>query len=130
MIAVFDTNIVIDALKGVIEADTEYKRYERVLISRVTWMEVLIGEKGDDTNLRDFMESRFEIIPIDLAVSEIAVELRRSHKIKLPDAIVWATARVHKAPLVTRDTKDFKPEWDGIRSPYILSPESLPEASK
>jgi len=32
MIAVFDTNIVIDALNGVAEADTEYGRYERVLI--------------------------------------------------------------------------------------------------
>ncbi len=32
MIAVFDTNIVIDALNGVAEADTEYSRYERVLI--------------------------------------------------------------------------------------------------
>jgi len=36
MIAVFDTNIVIDALNGVETADAEYSRYERVLISRVT----------------------------------------------------------------------------------------------
>ena len=36
MIAVFDTNIVIDAFKGVAEADGEYSRYEHVLISRVT----------------------------------------------------------------------------------------------
>lgn len=36
MIAVFDTNIVIDALNGVAEADAEYTRYERVLVSRVT----------------------------------------------------------------------------------------------
>ena len=43
MIAVFDTNIVIDALNGVSEADAEYGRYERVMISRVTWMEVLVG---------------------------------------------------------------------------------------
>lgn len=43
MVAVFDTNIVIDALNGRPEADAEYSRYERVLISRVTWMEVLVG---------------------------------------------------------------------------------------
>jgi predicted nucleic acid-binding protein len=46
MLAVFDTNIVIDALNGVIEADTEYNRYERVLISRITWMEVLNWRGG------------------------------------------------------------------------------------
>ena len=36
MIAVFDTNIIIDALNGVAAADAEYSRYERVLISRIT----------------------------------------------------------------------------------------------
>jgi hypothetical protein len=36
MIAVFDTNLIIDALNGVAEADVEYRRYERVLISRIT----------------------------------------------------------------------------------------------
>ena len=39
MEAVFDANIVIDALKGVDEADIEYNRYERVMISLITWME-------------------------------------------------------------------------------------------
>ena len=51
MNAVFDTNIVIDALNGVPEVDDEYSRYQRVLISRITWMEVLVGAEGDDTVL-------------------------------------------------------------------------------
>ena len=120
MIAVFDTNIVIDALNGVAEADTEYDRYERVLISRVTWMEVLIGAEGDDSELRDFLETHFEIIPLDLAVAEIAVQLRREQRLRLPDAIIWATARVNDAILVTRNTKDFNPDWDGIHLPYTI----------
>jgi predicted nucleic acid-binding protein len=90
MIAVFDTNIVIDALNGVAEADAEYSRYERVLISRITWMEVLVGADGDDSELR------------------------------LPDAIIWATAQVNDAILVTRNTKDFKPAWEGIHLPYTI----------
>jgi len=53
MIAVFDTNIVIDVLNGLSEADDEYARYERVLISRITWMEVLVGAQDDDAQLRD-----------------------------------------------------------------------------
>ena len=102
MIAVFDTNIVIDALNGVAEADAEYSRYERVLISRITWMEVLIGAEGDDTQLRDFLETHFQIIPLDLVVSENAVQIRRAHRVRLPDAIIWATAKAHEAILVTR----------------------------
>jgi len=120
MIAVFDTNILIDSLNGVTEADAEYARYERVLISRITWMEVLAGEKGDDTQLRDFLETHFEIIPLDVAVAETAVQLRRVHHIRLPDAIILATAKVHEAVLVTRNTKDFKPDSEGIRVPYTI----------
>lgn len=120
MNAVFDTNIVIDALNGVNEADTEYSRYEHVLISRITWMEVLIGAEGDDSELRDFLASRFEIVSLDLPVAETAVQLRREHRIRLPDAIIWATAKTYEAVLVTRNTKDFDPNWDGIRLPYTL----------
>ena len=120
MIAVFDTNIVIDALNGVTEADAEYDRYERVLISRVTWMEVLIGAEGDDAELRDFLETHFEIISLDVAVAETAIQLRREYRLRLPDAIIWATARVNNAVLVTRNIKDFHADWDGIRSPYTV----------
>lgn len=120
MIAVFDTNIVIDALNGVDEADKEYERYERVLISLVTWMEVMIGAEGDEAELRDFLETHFEIMPLDTVTAENAVQLRREHRIKLPDAIVWATAKTHDALLVTRNTKDFRPDWEGIHIPYKL----------
>ncbi|MBF0509509.1 MAG: type II toxin-antitoxin system VapC family toxin [Deltaproteobacteria bacterium] len=120
MDAVFDTNIVIDALNGVAEADTEYTRYGRVLISRITWMETLVGAEGDDSQLREFLETHFDIMSIDLATAETAVPLRRSHRLRLPDAIIWATAQAHGAVLVTRNTKDFRPEWDGVRVPYAI----------
>jgi predicted nucleic acid-binding protein len=118
--AVFDTNIVIDALNGVPEADAEFGRYERVFISRVTWLEVLVGAQDDDAQLSDFMETHFEIVTLDLAVAETAVQLRRSNHLRLPDAIIWATAQTQKAVLVTRNTKDFNPEWEGIRVPYKI----------
>lgn len=120
MIAVFDTNIVIDALNGLSEADAEYNLYEKVIISRITWMEILVGEKGDDQQTRNFLESLFEIAPIDVNISELAVQLRRQHRIRLPDAIIWATAKAFNATLVTRNTKDFDLKWDGIRVPYSV----------
>mgnify|MGYP006304571869 FL=1 len=122
MIAVFDTNIIIDALNGISQADNEYRRYQRVLISRITWMEVLVGtqDQEEEALVRDFLDSHFEIIPLDLDVAEMAIRLRRLHHMRLPDAIIWATARIHAAELVSRNTKDFKPEWDGIRVPYTL----------
>ncbi|MCI0610864.1 MAG: type II toxin-antitoxin system VapC family toxin [Anaerolineae bacterium] len=120
VIAVFDTNIVIDALNGIAKADKEYALYERVIISRITWMEILVGEKGDNRQLRDFLENQFEIANIDLNISEVAVQLRRQYRIRLPDAIIWATAKAHNAVLVTRNTKDFDSKWDDIRIPYEI----------
>ncbi|MBI5091529.1 MAG: type II toxin-antitoxin system VapC family toxin [Candidatus Hydrogenedentes bacterium] len=120
MIAVFDTNIVIDALNGLSQADDEYVRYERVFISRITWMEILVGAQGDDSELRDFLETHFEIISLDLTVAEAAVGLRRAHHLRLPDAIIWATAQTNDAVLVSRNTKDFNSEWNGIRVPYRI----------
>ena len=120
MNAVFDTNVVIDALNGVSDADAEYRRYARVLISRVTWMEVLVGAPDDDTEVRSFLETQFEIIPLDAAVAERAVQLRRKHRTRLPDAIIWATAQVQDAVLVTRNVRDFPADLEGIRVPYHL----------
>ena len=120
MIAVFDTNIVIDALNGVDAADVEYGRYDRVLISRITWMEVLVGAHGDDAELHDFSQSYFEVKPLNVVVTESAVQIRRAQRIRLPDAIIWATAQVNDALLVTRNSKDFPPDQPGIRLPSTL----------
>ena len=83
-------------------------------------MEVLVGAQDDDAQLRDFLETHFDIIPLDLAVAEAAVRLRRAHRIRLPDAIIWATAQTNSAVLVSRNTQDFHPDWDGIRVPYSV----------
>jgi hypothetical protein len=122
MIAVFDTNIVIDALNGVAEADVEYNRCSRVLISRVTWMEVMVGVYQDEAQVRDFLDTQFDAVALDLAVAEKAVQLRRSLRLRLPDAIIWATAQAYDTVLVTRNTKDLDADWKGIRVPYQLSP--------
>ncbi|MER8370394.1 hypothetical protein NKH70_31295 [Mesorhizobium sp. M0991] len=49
-----------------------------------------------------------------------AVALRRAHRIKLPDAVIWATAQTAGRLLVTRNTKDLPPDDPGIRQPYTL----------
>lgn len=44
--------------------------------------------------------------------------LRRSSRLKLLDAIVWASARAESALLVTRNTKAFPAGDPGVRVPY------------
>jgi predicted nucleic acid-binding protein len=55
---------------------------------------------------RAFLDS-FVLVGLDAAVAERAVTLRRAHRLKLPDAVVWASAQVRSMLLVTRDTKGF-----------------------
>jgi predicted nucleic acid-binding protein len=41
-------------------------------------------------------------------------------KIRVPDAIILATARVESLLLVTRNTRDFPADLPGIRVPYRI----------
>ncbi|MCG6941259.1 MAG: hypothetical protein LJE69_08410 [Thiohalocapsa sp.] len=70
--ALLDTNILIDYLNGVIAARDEIGRYQRPLISLITWMEVLAGTpQGQAQPVRAFLR-RFECVGIDADIAERA----------------------------------------------------------
>ena len=121
MRALLDTNVLVDYLRGVEPAKGELARYKRPAISIVTWMEILVGaeSEAETTTLRGFL-SRFAVIPLDEAVAECAVAVRKRTRIRLPDAIIWASALVHEHILVTRNTRDFPADEPGVRVPYVL----------
>jgi len=118
--ALFDTNILVDYLNAVPQARTELRRYTEKAVSIITWMEVMVGAADDvEETTRAFL-STFDVVALDEAIAERAVSLRRNHHIKLPDAIIWATAQVHAMLLVTRNTKGFTARDPGVRMPYRL----------
>lgn len=119
MKALFDTNILIDYLNGNPAAKAELARHRDRLISVVTWMEVLAGarDEGEADVLEMFLRD-FVVVELTRSIARGAIELRRSHRLRLPDAIVWATARDQSALLVTRDTKAFPESEPGVRVPY------------
>ena len=118
--ALFDTNILIGYLNAVPEARAELRRYGEKAVSIITWMEVMAGAHPDlEQATRGFL-SGFEVVAVDEQIAERAVSLRRSRRIKLLDAVIWATAQARGALLVTRNTKDFPRDDPGIRAPYAL----------
>ncbi len=118
--ALFDTNILIDYLRGVPEARTELGRHQAKAVSVITWMEVLIGASAQaEPGTRAFLDA-FERVEVDHDIAEAAVVLRREGRMKLPDAIILASARTRKCLLVTRNTKDFAEDDPGVRVPYRL----------
>lgn len=118
--AVFDSNIVIDHLKGLPLVTAELARYDDKSISIVTWIEVMSGARLEDEDATRAVLSVFSVVPLDDDVAARAVHLRRVHRMKLPDAIIWASAQITGRILVTRDAKDFPRKDPGIRIPYKL----------
>lgn len=117
--AVFDTNILIDYLVGRDEAQREFERYTRRAVSVVTWMELQIGASNEEEgDVIDLFLREFRVVDITRQVARRAVDIRRRTRLRLPDAIIWATAETESALLITRNTKDFPTNDPGVRVPY------------
>ncbi|MFV3306110.1 type II toxin-antitoxin system VapC family toxin [Pseudomonas sp. NY15181] len=116
----FDTNILIDYLNGYGQARDELALYSDRAISIISWMEVMIGVSPDtEAATRAFLSS-FTVLALDERIAERAVEVRQRLRVKLPDAIIKATAEVEGRLLVTRNIKDFAESEPGVRLPYRL----------
>lgn len=92
-------------------------------ISAITYAEVLTGFQDDGNRRRArLLLARFGFIELDSAISELAADLRRTERWKLPDAFQAAAAVHHGLRLATRNTKDFSPEkYDYVLVPYELA---------
>jgi hypothetical protein len=58
------------------------------------------------------------VVPLDPQITELAIEIRGASlltgpRVKLPDAIIAATAVAYNIPIVTRNPRDFA--WSGIQ---------------
>lgn len=121
MKALFDTNILVDFLNGIPASKKEISRYDQKLISIVSWMEVLVGTttSQEESTVLGFLDS-FVLVELSSSIAMRSVKLRRAHRMRLPDAIIWASAQAHDALLITRNTKDFPADDAGIRVPYKI----------
>ena len=60
----------------------------------------------DFIDTKNFVEDGI-IVPLNDEIVEKTIEIRRIYKIKLPDALIAATAIVFDLTLVSRNDKDF-----------------------
>lgn len=119
MKALLDTNILIDYLNGIEDARKEVDLHRERYISLVTWMEVLAGAHNEEEeDVIEMFLRDFQVVEITRRVAREAIAVRREHRLRLPDAIIWASARTESALLVTRNTKDFPRDDPGVRVPY------------
>nr|WP_290439454.1 type II toxin-antitoxin system VapC family toxin [Leptolyngbya sp. 'hensonii'] len=76
-------------------------------VSIITEMELLSYpslSQAEEQHIRNFL-SQLLIVGIDESIKNMAIALRKQHRLKLPDAIVSATAQSLNALLFTNDLK-------------------------
>ncbi len=103
-----DTNIALYVLNGDREAAMLVADSD-VLIPYIVRMELLSqpGSSRNDIKAIEHFLGDYPLIDLDKSILEEAIVLRRSSGLKLPDAIIAATAKLRGIPLVTSD-RDFE----------------------
>lgn len=104
-----DTNAIINLLNDD-NADFTFKEKKGVyFVSIITEIELLSFKnltKEDETSIKKLLPEAC-IINIDTDIKNKTIELKKKKKIKLPDALICATAVVRKLTLVTDDNNLF-----------------------
>ena len=124
------TNIVFDTCAVVKLLDKQYDLTlpginideARLLTSIIVRMELLAKRdmaEDEEQAIREFLDDLI-VVPLDKAVEQTAIAIRRTTSVKLPDCIVAATSIVLNAVLLTDDDQLLHLAWPGFRAVNIL----------
>lgn len=92
----------------------------RPVISAITEIELLCWKSASDKDLEvlhNFIDDAL-VIELEQPIKYKTADIRKKHKIKLPDAIIAATALVYELSLLSRNISDFKT----IEGMHLINP--------
>lgn len=116
----FDSCILIDVLNNIGPARAVFDEVYPRRLSVIARAEVLVG--ATDERARSGALALFGLCishDATVAIADRAADLRRQYRLKLPDALILATALEHGDTLITRDG-GFPADHPAIRRPYRL----------
>ncbi|MEO6686660.1 MAG: type II toxin-antitoxin system VapC family toxin [Dyadobacter sp.] len=125
MTYLWDTNIAIYFLQQQFPPEVEIVvdnlvKREKPVISAITEIELLCWKTSNEEDLRILQNFINETIVIELEkdIKLITADIRKNYRIKLPDAIIAASAIVYQLSLITHNYKDF----ENIKGLKIIDP--------
>ena len=109
--AILDTNVIILASKKQIDIEKLLNAYDEFYTSNIPLMEVYGFDftNKKEKELIDEMFGNLEIVEVNIAIAkQVIIYKKNKHKkIKLPDAIILATAKHLGADLISDNWDDF-----------------------
>jgi len=99
----YDSDALIDHLQGHQILPTG----EDPAYSSISRAELFSWKVVDERRIVAFLDP-FEEVTVDREIAEEAGRIRRSTRIKLPDALIAASALVTRRQLATRNVRDFR----------------------
>ncbi|MBK9255042.1 MAG: type II toxin-antitoxin system VapC family toxin [Saprospiraceae bacterium] len=126
--SIWDTNTAIYYLQQLFPPAAEKYIDESLInsqpcISVITEIELLCWKTTSEKDievLNNFI-SDVMVIELDNPIKNKTAEIRKTYKIKLPDAIIAASALVYGYTLITRNISDFK----SIKGLNLIDPHNL-----
>ena len=108
-----DSNAIIDYLEaafpanGLLVVDEILKTEINIsVINQIDLLSFLPSQKNVTQRIQDFI-SFAHVFPLDVTIAMQTLEICKKHQIKLPNAIIAATAIHHNLILITNNEKDF-----------------------
>ncbi len=97
-----DTDVFIDHLRGAVELKAGRNRLHYSVVTRA---ELFAGNSA--TDLVSQMLAPFREVTVDRSIAERAGRVVREFQLRMPDALIAATALENRLTLMTRNRQDF-----------------------
>jgi predicted nucleic acid-binding protein len=110
--ALLDSDAIIYASKQIVDAEKLSSEHDEYYASIITFTEVYSSGFPNDAEkaISDEIFENLEIVALDRSIAEQSITYRKNptKKIKLPDAVILATAKILGAGLITNNSEDFE----------------------
>lgn len=104
--ALLDSNILIYLSKN--DLPIEFlDQFDSLFMSYMEVLGYTFRDSEEENFVKEIMDL-FNVCFIDQKIAEIVIKYRKQYRIKLPDAIIAATAEANGFCLVTRNIDDFR----------------------
>lgn len=121
-----DTDVLIWHFRGNPKAAYRLNGLPLLMISAITWMELLQGFRNRAEMLavqKSLTQRQIQRLPLTPQITHQAIELMEnlslSHGLQLGDALIAATAITHDLPLLTANVKHFAAVRDLQLAPFL-----------